>query len=146
MLTAKSLFLIHLASTLFMTGLIWFVQIVHYPLLSHIGKEAFTQYEVRHIQLTGWVVIPPMLIELATASLLLLNTPHSVPRWANALGFGLLLLIWLSTMLLQAPQHTKLANGYDPQAYSFLVSSNWIRTLLWTARSLLLMFFTLRLR
>jgi hypothetical protein len=53
--------------------------------------------------------------------------------WA-LLGAGILLLIWLSTALLQAPAHGRLGKGYDRSVHQGLVRSNWIRTLAWWAR------------
>ena len=48
----------HAAATLYMTGLIWFVQVVHYPLMGLTGKAEFSAYEQRHTLLTTWVVAP----------------------------------------------------------------------------------------
>lgn len=36
--------LLHTFSTIFMTGLIWFVQVVHYPLFAAVGREAAAPY------------------------------------------------------------------------------------------------------
>ena len=33
--------LTHLAATLYMVGVIWFVQVVHYPLFARAGAEGF---------------------------------------------------------------------------------------------------------
>lgn len=33
------LLLVHAAVTLYMTGVIWFVQVVHYPLFSCVGRR-----------------------------------------------------------------------------------------------------------
>jgi hypothetical protein len=68
----------HAAATLYMTGLIWFVQIVHHPLMSSIQNEDFANYEQQHMSLTTWVVAPPMLIEVATAVLLFWFRPTGV--------------------------------------------------------------------
>ena len=70
--------LIQDAATLFMVGLIWFVQIVHYPLFSRVGEEAFQRYETDHQRLTTWVVGPPMLAEFATAILLVWCRPSGI--------------------------------------------------------------------
>ena len=64
----KAVFLVHLLSTRFMTGVIWFAQAVHYPLLGRVGKEAFAAYEKENTRRTGWVAIPAMTAELTTAS------------------------------------------------------------------------------
>ena len=48
----RLVFLSQIASTLYMTGLIWFVQVVHYPLLGAVGGSEFSAYEQRHMSLT----------------------------------------------------------------------------------------------
>lgn len=128
------LFLLHLFATIFMTGLIWLVQIVHYPLMDGVGIDLFTSYEARHTQTISFVVLPMMLIELGTAILLLLNPSVFPLKWLW-IGFILLLLIWLSTFFIQVPLHQQLSANFDVAAHRKLVNSNWIRTFLWTLRS-----------
>jgi hypothetical protein len=92
-----------------------------------------------HTRLTGLVVGPPMLLEAATAVALVVWTPPgiSVPLvWA---GLILVAGIWLSTAFLQSPRHTTLGRGFDPSAHRFLVTSNWLRTVLWSLRSLVVL-------
>lgn len=139
------IFVLNLASTWYLVGLIWMVQIVHYNLFDRVGEQQFAQYESDHNRLITPIVAVPMLIEIATACLLLITAPAGFPRWAALLGIGLVIAIWLSTAFLQVPMHTRLMNGFDPEAYARLVSTNWIRTLLWTARGVLLCYFTLRM-
>jgi len=125
--------LVHAGATLAMAGLIWFVQIVHYPLLGAVGPDAFTAYENAHIRRTGFVVTPLMFAELATAAWLAFAQPGA----AAYAGLALLAVIWLSTGLLQAPAHGRLARGFDPALHRRLVRTNWIRTAAWTARGVL---------
>jgi hypothetical protein len=129
--------LANLASTLAMTGVIWFVQIVHYPLFDKVGAGSFAAYEAWHATRTGWVVAPLMLIELATTLALLAPAlrPPAVTAPSVWLAAALLGLVWLSTALLQVPIHNRLALGYDPALVSRLVATNWIRTVAWTLRS-----------
>jgi hypothetical protein len=129
--------LIHLASTWFMTGLIWFVQVVHYPLFNQVGESVFSRYETIHTQSTTWVVGPVMLAELFSAGWLLWLAPEGIPGWKLWAGAGLLGIVWVSTALLQVPQHGILASGFDQRAYETLVSTNWIRTVGWSLRGLL---------
>jgi hypothetical protein len=117
-----------------MTGLIWFVQIVHYPLFSKVGQDQFIVYEKFHNTLTTWVVGPVMLAEAITA-LILATRQGGTVLW---ICLGLLGVIWLSTAFLQVPQHSILEAGFNPEAHRKLVSTNWIRTILWSARALLL--------
>jgi hypothetical protein len=133
------LLLANAGATLFMVGVIWFVQIVHYPLFARVGRSGFTAYSGGHTRLTGLVVGPPMLVEAATAVALVIWTPPgiSVPlAWA---GLVLVAGTWLSTALLQSPRHTALGRGFDPSVHRFLVTSNWVRTVLWSLRGLVVL-------
>ena len=133
------LLLVHAAATLFMVGVIWFVQVVHYPLFARVGRPDYSAYSIRHTRLTGLVVGPPMLLEAATAIALVVWTPPGIS--GSLVWTGLLLVagIWLSTALLQAPRHTVLGRGFDPAAHRFLVTSNWLRTALWSLRGLVVL-------
>lgn len=122
-------------STLFMTGLIWFVQVVHYPLFAAVGAESFPAYSRLHQQLTTLVVGPPMLVEALTAGLLVVSRPPGVSAALAWAGLGLVVLIWLSTALLQIPSHGRLVSGFNAETGAFLVSTNWIRTIAWSARA-----------
>ena len=130
--------LFQVASTWTMVGVIWFVQVVHYPLMGQVGKEGFPSYAKAHARRTTWVVAPPMLIEAATALMLAIRPPEFLgirEAWA---GLALLVVVWISTAILQVPRHGRLACGFDPGAHRTLVATNWIRTLAWTARGILL--------
>lgn len=129
--------LAHAAATLYMVGLIWFVQVVHYPLFDQADRADFPRFSIAHQRLTTLVVGPPMLVEMLTALALVLARPAHVPMWQAGLGLGLLLSIWASTAFLQVPQHAALTHGYDPAAHQFLVASNWLRTIVWSVRGLL---------
>lgn len=128
---------VNAAATFFMTGLIWFVQIVHYPLFAQVGEDGFARYEQLHAARTTWVVAPVMLIEVASAVGLLWVA--AVSRWAVWSGLGLLAIVWISTFLLQVPRHAELASGFLPGAHRRLVATNWIRTIAWTVRASLLL-------
>jgi len=129
--------LLHAAATLFMTGLIWFVQIVHYPLFSAVGVQGFSAYADEHVRLTSAVVTGPMLVETMTGLLLYRHRPVGVPKALLGWGVVSLLLIWTSTWLLQVPQHRILSLAFDAVAHSLLMTTNWLRTGTWSLRSLL---------
>ena len=133
------LLLAHAAATLFMVGIIWFVQVVHYPLFARVGAAGFAAYSTTHARLTGLVVGPPMLVEAATAIALVVSTPPKVSSWLLWVGLVLLAGIWLSTALLQSPSHTELGRGFDLSAHHSLVGSNWVRTVLWSLRGLIVL-------
>ena len=125
---------VHLVSTLFMAGLIVFVQVVHYPLMAKVGATSWVAYETEHTVRTGWVVIPPMFAELFSAFWIFTNVSTERTQGVALLGLVLLAVIWLSTAILQAPAHKELSRGYDDKVHRRLVRSNWIRTFAWLAR------------
>ena len=129
--------LAHAAATVAMAGVIWFVQVVHYPLFPWVAPDRFPEFESAHRRRTTWVVAPLMLAELATAITLALRAPAGVPPWAPRAGLVLLALVWLSTFFLQVPLHEKLNQCFDAAVCRRLVRSNWLRTAAWTARAAL---------
>ena len=131
--------LIQVGATLAMVGLIWFVQVVHYPLFSEVGRDGFRRYEIDHQRLTTYVVAPLMLAELATAVMLLWWRPSAISAPWVWLGLILLGSIWLMTYLVQVPQHAALALSYDADVQRRLVLGNWFRTFAWTARGWLVL-------
>ena len=138
----KLILLTNVAATLYLVGLIWCVQVVHYPLFSQVGKEGFAAYEAAHSSLITPVVGLPMLIELATAGLLLFFRSPAIQLSEAIIGILLVAVVWLSTMFLQVPQHNVLSAGFDATAHQFLVSSNWLRTVAWSLRGALALWMT----
>ena len=74
----------------------------------------------------------PMLIEGATAVLLIWFRPTAVPDWSVWFGLTLLGVSWLSTAFIQVPCHELLAQDFDPLVHQRLVSTNWLRTAAWS--------------
>lgn len=127
-------------ATLYMTGLIWFVQLVHYPMFANVPADVFVEYERIHQARTTWAVGPMMLLELFTAIALVAQRPAGVPAWVAWTGLGLLLLVDGSTAVFFGPQHGRLSAGFDATLHRQLVDWNWLRTFGWTARGVLLLY------
>ena len=123
----------HLVATVFMVGLIWFVQVVHYPLFNRISGDASIQYATEHQRRTAWVVGLPMLVEGITTLWLFFDPING--RLLPLLGGLVLLKIHLSTIFLQIPLHKKLSRGHEREVVRKLVATNWIRTIGWTIRA-----------
>lgn len=125
------LLVLHVIATGAMGGLIWFVQIVHYPMLGRYPAALFPAVAREHCDRTGFVVAPLMAAEAATGGLLFLAGERS-PLFLASLG--VLALIWASTAFIQVPLHRRLLAGHDPAALRRLVATNWLRTFGWTLR------------
>lgn len=125
------------AATWTMVGIIWFVQVVHYPLFSRVDGPGSGSYAVENQRRTSWVVGPPMAVEGVTALWLVASPPDGVGRALPVVGLGLLALVLGSTVLLQVPAHARLVDGHEPSTVRRLVAGNWVRTFGWTARGVL---------
>ena len=120
-----------------MVGLIWIIQIVHYPLFARVGNDQFVAYEREHSRLITYIVAPLMLAELVTGLgiVYMLSQSHTIAVIANTV---FLAAIWISTFAIHVPLHQKLESGFDSSLHNRLVSTNWIRTISWSARGILL--------
>jgi len=132
-------FVLNLASTGVMIGIIWFVQVVHYPLFSRVAVDGYPAFQAAHSRLTTFVVAPPMLLEAGTGLWLALRPPPFFPPTLAWIGLALIAVVWLSTILLQVPMHGRLERGFDADAHRRLVLGNWVRTVAWTARGVIVL-------
>jgi hypothetical protein len=130
---------IQLASTLCMVGVIWVAQLVLYPAFRHVEASSFPDYHRHHSRWISVVVGPLMLMEAGSAVYLTFTgvTFDSGVQWV---AFALLIAVWITTAFVQVPIHSHLAQGKNDRLIRRLVITNWIRTLLWTAKGLLLAF------
>jgi hypothetical protein len=120
-------------TTLFMCGLAWFVQVVHYPLMAGVGEREWCAYERAHGTRTTWVVTPVMTLEALAA----LQLAGSAPGPATCCGLALVTLLWLSTFLVPMPLHARLARGFDARLHGRLAATSWLRTGSGSARAAL---------
>jgi hypothetical protein len=127
------------ACTLMMTGVIWFVQVVHYPLLRRVGQLEFSAYEREHTRRTSLLVAPLMVLELAFALALLWFDLPGLGTTLARLGAVLAVLIWICTFTIQVPLHRRLSADRDTASIERLVRSNVIRVALWSARAAIMM-------
>ena len=126
---------LHVFAAAYMTGIIWFVQVIHYPSLAPTANGTFESHHQDYTRRMGFIVGPVMILEMGLQLFMLLSNPSPI----YTLGFVLLIIIWISTFALQVPRHNKLCQGFDPEIKRALVQTNWIRTFAWTARSALLL-------
>ena len=131
------LLLIHLISTSLMVGIIWVIQVVHYPSFHFIGNSRYISFQKFHMERISYIVIPVMLVESISGFLLIYDELNLI----LLISMVLLLSIWMLTGFFFASVHQKLVSGYQLEMVAKLVKINWIRTLLWTLRLLLLIIY-----
>jgi len=137
--------LANLVVTGYLTGLIWTIQVVQYPLFAWVGEGAFVRYHQGHTTRISYVVAGPMVIELLLSVALALYHPAEFPATAAWACLLLTVLVWLSTFFVSIPIHDKLSSGYDAAHIARLARSNWPRTAAWSARLVILTLGTLTL-
>ena len=129
------LFKINFISTSVMVGVIWVIQLLHYPSFHFISEKKYIEFQHFHMQRISFIVIPVMLIELASALLLSYFFRSSL----TIILLALLLGIWGITFIFFTNMHQKLTNGFDPSIVDKLVKINWSRTALWSLRLIILL-------
>ncbi len=131
---SRAILLLQLATTLPLVGLIWFVQVVAYPLFARVAAADFPAYHEAHSRLITIVVGPLMVVELLAALGWLFLPLDEVPAAAVWVGAGLAVAAWIVTIFVSVPEHAILARGFDARALDALITTNWLRTAIWTAR------------
>jgi hypothetical protein len=120
------------------------VQVVHYPLFHRVGEGGFAAYEQAHTRRTTFVVAPLMLVESVSGVALPFLCVPPLPALAVGVSLGLVALLWIVTFAVQVPLHRKLERGYERPSVDRLVASNWVRVMLWSARSAVMIWLWLR--
>lgn len=125
--------LLNAVATLVMVGLVWTVQVVHYPLFAAVGDESFPTYEAEHKRRITWALALPWPLEVATSAWLVVDRPADVPASLAWAGAALVVVTVTLTGALQVPLHGRLDEGFDAATHRRLVATNWLRTAAWAA-------------
>lgn len=131
----NAILLLHFAATAALVGLIWIVQIVSYPIMLRVSEGDFKEYHPFHCDRITFVVGPLILAETGTA-IWLWTQGFTEPLFLWSMIP--LVMTWMSTALIQVPLHLKSERHYSLQSIQRLIHTNWIRTLSWTSRALLI--------
>jgi len=123
-----------------MVGLIWVMQVVHYPLFARVGDETYGGFQTEHMRRISQVLFIPWGLEALTTIALVVMAPTTRLRVIALIGAALFVAVTLITAGLAAPIHGRLVDGFDADEHRRLLAVNWPRTLLWTARGIVALF------
>ena len=139
--TAGMLTLIHILNVAVSWGLfilIWLVQIMIYPGLARIPSNEFVNYHEWYVTRITMVVLPLMICEIIIAiAWFFLQDNLFYPIVAGSL----VILVWCSTFTFQVPIHKSLQAGKDKSKIRRLVATNWIRTVAWSLKAVIVVVF-----
>ena len=121
--------------------LIWLVQVIIYPGFHRIPPDIFIDYHRWYVKRISLIVLPLMISEVGMTIWWLLDagTPGAV------ISTVLVVIVWSSTFLLQVPIHNRLTSGKKEMLIRRLVATNWIRTIAWSLKSLVITLAVIRL-
>jgi hypothetical protein len=140
--TDAAILVVALGATWAMTGVIWVIQLVHYPSFDAIERGAddadWVVFGDRHRRSISYVVGPFMAAEGVTGLWLALDPPADLGRALPLVALVLMAIAYGVTAFVSAPLHMRLADRYDADLVRRLVSTNWIRTAAWTSRAVVL--------
>lgn len=130
-----------LAATSAMAGVLWVIQLVHYPIFDAVDRgtddELWRSFGDRHRRSISFVVGPFMLLEGVTGIWLVVDPPPGVSLALPLIAAALMAVAYGTTAFVSVPLHEQLTATYAEDAHRRLVSTNWIRTIAWTARAAL---------
>ena len=127
-----------LASVWAMIGVIWVIQLVHYPIFDAIERgvddEHWRRFGDRHRRSISFVVGPFMLAEGVTGVWMVIDPPGDISRVLPFVALVLMAVAYGTTAMVSVPLHERLTDRFDADAHHRLVATNWVRTVAWTAR------------
>jgi hypothetical protein len=128
----------NLCASVFMTGIVSFIQFVQYPLLFHVSSFDFRCYFKKYISRITWFIYPVLLIEIGFAFWLSFLPNQSKLLLPILISYILLALTTMNTFLIQAPMIQKLQLSFDKALLSKVMFYNWIRLFSSGLRTILL--------
>lgn len=133
----ENLILLQASVTLMMTGVIWMVQLVIYPIFTHYRGAELERLHVIYTPKISLIVIPLMFSELGLALLGL----YLFPSLTELFLFLPVLGVWAITFFVSVPLHQLISDSQESEATLKLVKTNWLRTFLWSFRGVFLLYF-----
>ena len=106
------LFMIHLVSTSFMVGVIWIVQLVHYPTFLFIDEQKSYDFQKFHMSRISYIVMPAMTTELFSGIYIYIYSNMAIDSNLFLLALTILIINWIITALVFVKMHNKLLINY----------------------------------
>ena len=120
-----------------LVGLIWTIQVVHYPLFDRVDPAKWEDFHQSHSARISMLVGPFMAVEGLATLWLLFHRPPELSMPLVLVGATLVAVVLGSTVLVSVPFHNRLGVRFSMGAHHGLVVTNWIRTIGWTLRGVL---------
>lgn len=127
--------IVNIAASLLLTGMVWLIQLAGYPALTKLHRAEFSRHHRNLTVRSATIAAPVMIAELVTTIWLILNA-ETLFFYHLAAGI-VVIILWLLTLGIHIPAHIRLQQGYDESHINRLSDANWLRIILWSAKSLI---------
>ena len=127
---------LHAIFTFLLTGLIWVIQLVHYPLFRFLDSTSFSKAMLFHQRQISFIVMPLMLAELITGIYLAISQWQAFTSF-HIINLSLIAIIWAHTFFIMVPFHRSFETSFDEMQLKKMLRVHWLRTLAWTIKSIL---------
>ena len=131
-----TLYFIQIVCNSYLVSLVIMTQFITYPTFLDIDKDKFSDYHRKYVNNISFIVAPVMLIELLTLSLI----AYLSSEFLIIKSLFLLLVIWLTTLFIMIPSHNRISKSFNIKEIKSLINYNWIRTILWSFKLLVIIF------
>ena len=131
-----TLYFIQIVCNSYLVSLVFMTQFITYPTFLNIDKDKFSDYHRKYVNKISFIVAPVMLIELLTLSLI----AYFSSEFLIIKSLFLLLVIWLTTFFIMIPSHNIISKSFNIKEIKSLINYNWIRTILWSFKLLVIIF------
>ena len=131
-----TLYFIQIVCNSYLVSLVFMTQFITYPTFLNIDKDKFSDYHRKYVNNISFIVAPVMLIELFTLSLI----AYFSSEFLIIKSLFLLLVIWLTTFFIMIPSHNRISKSFNIKEIKSLINYNWIRTILWSFKLLVIIF------
>jgi hypothetical protein len=122
----------------YVLGVIWFAQIVVYPLFGKVGPDEYIAYHRFYSSRIPLPVVIPGFASFLLPIVLVFFRPDSVSLWIALANAACGLVGLFVTVALEIPRHARLEKGGKQEAViRELIRYNWPRTLSITGSALL---------
>lgn len=108
---------------------IWTIQLVAYPSFRYFSVESLLKWHKNYTRAVSIIVMPLMISQVLLHGWLVFEDATLL----NWLTLILVISTWLVTFIVFVPLHSKISINQElSQSLEYLISYNWIRTILWS--------------
>lgn len=131
--------LLNLISTLLIAGVLWFIQLVHFPLINEMPAKNMVNNGYYHMQKILGIINLLFIIDFITIVFLLLLVNSDLSATLMLINILIFLFTVILTRITFLPIHQNLSKNPNSFLISKLINLNWIRTLVWSLKVLFML-------